>query len=126
MITVSPEKDKQRIKELFLENDLEFLENSCAVIALCDDEVLGCCLYDLYEESDRKIVVHKVFPDSDIMLADGILRSALHVAAERSIMDAFYSDSAPKELFLKLGFIKSEPEKRLDIDKLFGGCNCSK
>ena len=124
MISVSPEKDKQRVKDLFLENGLSFGENSSAVTALCGDEVLGYCLYDLYEESDRKIVVHKVTPENDVMLADGILRSALHVAAERSIMDAFYSDSAGEELFLKLSFVKSQTEKRLDIDKLFGGCHC--
>lgn len=124
MITVSPEKDKQRIKELFLENGLFFGDNSSAVTALCDDEVLGYCLYDFYEEDERKIVIHKVSPENDIMLADGILRSALHVAAERSIMDAFYSDSAGEELFERLAFIKSEKEKRLDIDKLFGGCHC--
>ena len=124
MISVSPEKDKQRVKDLFLENGLSFGENSSAVTALCGDEVLGYCLYDLYKEKDRKIVVHKVTPENDVMLADGILRSALHVAAERSIMDAFYSDSAGEELFLKLSFVKSQTEKRLDIDKLFGGCHC--
>ena len=60
----------------------------------------------------------------DLMLADGILRSALHVAAERSAMDAFYNDASDEGFYQKLGFIKSKEEKRLDIDKLFGGCCC--
>ena len=38
------------------------------------------------------------------MLADGILRSALHVAAERSAMDARYADAAPMDVLKKLDF----------------------
>lgn len=124
MISVSPEKDKQVVRELYNKNGIFFIENSSAVTALCDGEILGYCLYDFYEEGERKIVIHKVSPEDDIMLADGILRSALHVAAERSIMDAFYSEGADEELFTKLMFVKNAAERRLDIDKLFGGCNC--
>lgn len=123
MITVSPQKDKSVVAELFSENGLLVSDFSSAVVAKCGDEVLGFCLYDL---DDKKITVHKISPEEDIMLADGILRSALHVAAERSIMNAHYSEYAPEELFEKLEFIKSSSEKSLDIDKLFGGCGCSK
>ena len=123
MITVSPEKDKSLIEMLFIENGVCVNEFSSAVIAKVGSEILGFCLYDL---DSKKIIVHKVSPEDDIMLADGILRSALHVAAERSIMDARYSDSSPESLFEKLGFIKDKTEKTLDIDKLFGGCGCKK
>lgn len=123
MITVSPEKDKSVIAELFSNGGILVNDFSSAVIAKCGDEILGYCLYDLEK---AKITVHKVTPQDDIMLADGILRSALHVAAERSIMDARYSEQAPEELFKKLGFIKNQSEKTLDIDKLFGGCGCKK
>ena len=121
MITVSPEKDKSLVEKLFLENDVCVGEFSSAVIAKFGDEVLGFCLYDL---EDRKIIVHKVSPEEDILLADGILRSALHVAAERSIMDARYSEFADEKLLEKLSFIKNQAERTLDIDKLFGGCKC--
>lgn len=121
MITISPEKDKAAIESLFTQNGIEVNAYSSAVIAKFDGEVLGFCLYDL---EDRKIMIHKISPENDIMLADGILRSALHVAAERSIMDARYSEKAPEELFERLGFIKNRAEKVLDIDKLFGGCKC--
>ena len=121
MITISPEKDKAAIESLFTQNGIEINPYSSAVIAKFDSEVLGFCLYDL---EDRKIMIHKISPENDIMLADGILRSALHVAAERSIMDARYSEKAPEELFERLGFIKNRAEKVLDIDKLFGGCKC--
>ena len=123
MITVSPLKDGELIKKFFLEKGYDFTENSGCVAAICGDETLGKCLYYLFEKG---ITVLSVEPKDDIMLADGILRSALHVAAEKSAMDARYEDTAYEELFDKLGFIKDKKEKNLDIDKLFGGCNCHK
>lgn len=123
MITVSPEKDRAVIKNLFEENEIACGEFSGAVIAKCDDEILGYCLYDL---EAKKITVHSVEPQNDVMLADGILRSALHVAAERSIMDAYYSEKAPEAIFEMLGFVKDKQNKAIDIDKLFGGCGCKK
>ena len=72
------------------------------------------------------MTVFAVEPQGDVPLADGILRSALHVAAENFVLDAFYDNCAPVELFRLLAFIKNEDEKRLNIDKLFGGCNCHK
>ena len=121
MISVLPCKDKSEIEALFFKHNLKTDEYSSCVIARTGDEVLGYCLYRL----DKKtITVFAVEPQSDIMLADGILRSALHVAAENFVLDAFYEEGAPIDLFEKLDFIKNADEKRLNIDKLFGGCNC--
>ncbi len=121
MITVLPCKDKEAIKQRFLEQGLEYTENSGIVSAVCNGQELGFCLYYLDEKS---ICILNLEPQNDIMLADGVLRSALHVAAERSAMDARYVDTAPVELFKKLGFIKDADEHTLNIDKLFGGCSC--
>ena len=123
MITLSPEKDIKVVKKLFNDEKIEFCEFSVAVTAKDKDEILGYCLFDLTPEA---ITVHTVQPNNDIMLLDGILRSALHVAAERSIMDARYSETAPEAVFETIGFIKDKSEKKLDIDKLFGGCHCGK
>ena len=122
MISVIPCYDKQVIEKMFKNHKLAVDEFSGCVIATQKDEVLGYCLYSL---NKKNITVFAVEPQSDIPLADGILRSALHVAAENFVIDAFYDDCAPVDLFRTLGFIKNECEKRLDIDKLFGGCNCS-
>ena len=66
-------------------------------------------------------------PSDDIMLADGILRSALHVADFRAITKAFYSDSVSVDLLKTLGFIKNSTEKTLDIEKLHESCcKCEK
>ena len=126
MITVAPEKDKQFLEELFVKNGLTAGEHSSATVARCDGIILGFCLYDLCESDKRKLVVHKLCFGEDIALADGILRSVLYLAAQRNISDAFYSDTADKAVFERLGFVKSAEEKRLDIDKLFGGCHCNK
>lgn len=123
MISVIPCRDKEKIEELFKKHNLFTDEVSGCVIASQNDEVLGYCLYSL---SESKMTVFAVEPQSDIPLADGILRSALHVAAENFVLDAFYADCAPVDLFRTLAFIKNEDEKRLNIDKLFGGCNCHK
>ena len=121
MISVLPCKDRIKITELFNEHNIEIDEFSSCVIARTGDEILGYCLYRL---DSKTIIVFAVEPQGDIMLADGILRSALHVAAENFVLDAYYDDRAPIDLFRKLDFIKNADEKRLNIDKLFGGCNC--
>lgn len=122
MISVLPCKDKARVEELFCRHNLQTDRFSSCVIASSGDEVLGYCLYRL---DTKTITVFAVEPQNDLMLADGILRSALHVAAENFVLQAFYDECAPIDMFNKLGFIKNAEEKRLDIDKLFGGCNCS-
>ena len=121
MISVLPCRDKQEIEKLFNKHNLATDECSGCVIASDGNSVIGYCLYSL---SPKKITVFAVEPQEDIPLADGILRSALHVAAENFVFDAFYSECAPVQIFQLLGFVKNATEKRLDIDKLFGGCNC--
>lgn len=123
MISVIPCRDEPKISELFKKHNIDVDEYSGCVIAESDDVVLG---YSLYKLTSKTITIFIVEPLNDIPLADGILRSALHVAAENFVFDAFYDKCAPLDLFHKLGFVKNEDERRLDIDKLFGGCNCKK
>lgn len=121
MISVLPCRDSAKIEELFSKHDLKINKSSGCVIARQNDEILGYCLYSL---TSKAMIVFAVEPQNDIPLADGILRSALHVSAENFVLDVFYDDCAPIELFHILGFVKNEEEKRLNIDKLFGGCSC--
>ena len=119
MLSIKIPEDKTKIKILFEEKNFLYTENSSAVIAAQKDDVLGYCLFNLFEKG---IEVLFLCPVDDIMLADGILRSALHVAAEHSAMDAHYTDSMDEKLLDKLNFIKDKVTKSLDIDKLFKGC----
>lgn len=123
MLSLAPLTDKNKIAEIFKEKGITYGEYSGCVTALCGDELLGLCLYNL---DKQKMTVLYIEPLNDIPLADGILRSTLHVAAERSVMNAFYADTVPEEFLNKIGFIKNVDEKKLDIDKLFKSCcSCS-
>lgn len=106
-------------KEYFKKANIVFNENSGCVCCKDGNEILGFCLYDL--ESD-KMTVKYLEPLNDIGLADGILRSSLHVAAERSILNAFYDETVPFDFLDKIKFVKNKDEKTLDIDKLFKSC----
>lgn len=124
MISLAPLKNRQEIAEIFKEKKFEFNEFSGCVTAKNGNEILGICLY--YLTNERMTVLH-IEPIENIPLADGILRSTLHVAAERSIMDTFYGDGVPEEFLNKIGFIKNSETKSLDIDKLFKSCcECGK
>lgn len=119
MITLGPIRDKVRVEKLFAERGLSYNDFCDCVAAINGDEVLGLCLYELDKE---KITVLHIEPIEDIALADGILRSTLHVAAERSIMKAFYEATVPEDFLRKIGFVKNREEKSLDIEKLFKSC----
>ena len=122
MLTLALTEDLEKIKNLYSQNNIEFNENSLCLLCQNGDEILGYCLFSL---SNNRGEVYVISPLDDISLADGILRSSLHVCAERNIMDVFYSNTLPEEFLQKIGFIKNKKEKRLDIDKLFKSCcNC--
>ena len=124
MITLSVVDDGQKTAEFYEKVGLEKNENSHCLWAKNGEEMLGYSLFDIDTE---KMTVRFIEPINDIALADGILRSTLHVAAERFVMNAFYADSVPEDFLNKIGFIKDEKEKRLDIDKLFKSCtNCGR
>ena len=121
MLTLAPLKEKSEIESIFKELNFEFNEFSGVLTAFDGKEVIGKSLYYLDSE---KITVIFIEPISDIPLADGILRSTLHIAAEKSIMKAYYEVSLPESFLEKIDFIKSKEEKSLQIDKLFKSC-CS-
>lgn len=122
MLTLAPLKDREEIKNIFGSKNIEYNEFSGVVTAVYGEETLGLCLYNLTAD---KIIILLIEPIGDIPLADGILRSTLHVAAEKSIMNAFYADTVPEKFLKAIDFIKSEEEKSLQIDKLFKSCcNC--
>ena len=124
MISLGPIKDKKEISVFYKKANIQENEFSGCVKAAQGDEILGFCLYDLTPE---RITIRYIEPLSDLSLSDGILRSTLHVAAEKSIMDARYADTVDEDFFEKLRFIKEKSEKTLNIDKLFESCcNCGK
>lgn len=123
MIEIHPLRDKEKLSVIYKAANTEFGENSMAVIAADGDEVLGNCLFDMNDDS---LLIRHLEPESDKFFADGILRSALHVGVENGKMTAFYSKTAPSELFSALGFIKNAENRELNVEKLFSSCQkCS-
>ena len=124
MITLSVCQDKLKTERLFKENDLEQNENSLCLVASDKNNDLGFCLFDITRE---KLLIRYIEPQNDLSLADGILRSTLHVGCERFVMDAYYSENIPESFFEKLGFIKDKQSRTLNVDKLFMSCgSCGK
>lgn len=122
MLYLAPLKDKQQIEKNFESRGFEYTETAGCLEALNGKEQIGLSLY--YLENEKMTVLY-IEPIADIPLADGILRSTLHVAAENGIMNAFYGDTLNEEFLTKIGFVKNKEEKRLDIDKLFkSSCGC--
>lgn len=124
MIELRPIKKLENMAKFYEKANLKINEYSGCVKATDKENLLGFCLYDLTPD---KMVIRYIEPLSDLALADGILRSTLHVGAEKSIINAFYEDTVPEELFEKLRFIKEKSEKSLNVNKLFESCcSCSK
>ncbi|MEE0898582.1 MAG: hypothetical protein U0L88_13275 [Acutalibacteraceae bacterium] len=124
MVTLSVLKDKEKTARLFSEKGIEQNENSLCLVAFDGKNDLGFSLFDL--NSDNAVIKY-IEPLNDLSLADGILRSTLHIAAERFVMNVFYDDkTVPEDFFEKLGFIKDRQEKSLNIDKLFMSCGSCK
>ncbi len=121
MVTVTPEKDKNKVKEIYEKAGLAFADNSECVVARDGEETLGACLFSI--EGDT-VTVHGVSPADDILMADGVLRSALYVASMRFIFKARCDNDEIMPLLEKLGFIKDKETRAVDIDKLFRGCGC--
>ncbi len=124
MITLLIEKDRDKVISFFEKSGIEINENSLCLVANDGGKTEGYCLFDIEKE---RVIIRFIEPITDLFLADGILRSALHVAAERFVFKAFYSDTVPEEFFKRLDFIKNVDGKELDMDKLFKSCQgCSK
>ena len=119
MIEIHPLREKDKLAVLYKEAGVVMNGNSMAVVMADGDDILGDCLFDMNEDF---IIVHCIKPEGDIMMADGILRSALHVGVQNGKMKAFYSETAPADLINKLGFVKDNENREINVEKLFSSC----
>jgi len=117
--------EKKETEALFREKDIPYKEDICEAIVLkSGEEVLGSCLFSV---ENGKITISYLEPKDDISLLDGVLRSALFIAANRGIMEADYSEKVSGELIKRLGFCGNEQKRTIDITNLFSSCqNCRK
>lgn len=121
MIEVLPVRDAARLEALYQTAGLIPGEAGNAVEAAADGTSLGFCLFDLAGDT---VTVRYLAPAEDPLLADGILRSALHVGVLAGMTEARYTETAPETLLRRLGFLTETPGE-LKIGKLFESC-CGK
>ncbi len=123
MIEVLQIEDKKEIVEFYKSISIEYNANCGVTIAKENEKILGYCTFVL---DDKSITITDIRPTNDFFLADGILRSALHIADFRGISSAFYTDSVDKKLLIALKFISDEEKMSLKIEKLHESCcSCS-
>ena len=123
MLTLSVLKDMGKVEKLFRDSGLTQNENSLCLIANDGEKDLR---FSLFEITEVKMLIKYIEPLNDLSLADGILRSTLHIAAQRFVTDVYYDTTTDKDVFEKLGFIKDKSKKTLNVDKLFMSCQSCK
>lgn len=117
-------EDKTVTKELYKSLKIDFKEDFLAIRAMNREECLG---FALFQVEGKKETVFAVEPKTDRMLADGLLRSALHVGCERGIEEAYYSGEDYLELYEKINFVEDKETKKLKLQNLFTDCcSCKK
>ena len=124
MIEIKTVQSFDELKKLYAKENIEFSEFCMEITAIDGEEQVGSCLFMLKPDG---IYIKSIEPQDDLSLADGVLRSALHVAVFHNVNAAFYEETAPFKILKKLGFILSEKDKMLNINKLFESCcSCKK
>ena len=124
MITVLPVLDKGELLDIYSKYNVQLSVNSSATVARNGEQFLGVCLFEITKED---IIITELSPLDDLMLADGILRSALHIADYRGIFKAYYNNDNLTGVLKRLDFIKNDDEKSLKIEKWHqSSCNCEK
>lgn len=107
-------------EELFKKENIKFGINCFAVRAMQGENCLG---YVIFNIEDEKETVFAVFPENDILLADGLIRSALHIGCERGIKEGYYNKKL-YHLLKKIDFVENKEENKLKFQNLFTNCCC--
>lgn len=121
MIEIKPVNSYDELKKIYEKCGIELCDFCMAITAADNDKRLGECLFSL---TPKGIFIKDINPKNDLSLADGILRSALHVAVFNNVNNAYYEQTAPADVFDKLGFILDRQNRTLNIAKLSEGCGC--
>ncbi len=114
-------EDKNITKDLFESVNLEYKDDFLAIRAMDKENCLGFALFSIEENVET---IFSVEPKNDRMLADGLLRSALHVGCERGVTEAYYSGENYLDLYEKIDFVEDKAKHKLKLQNLFTDCCC--
>ena len=120
------------IKVLTDRETVEKLCRDCGILDAARQNVLAATdkgeiiAYTVFSMDEENLWLSHIVPPDDIMMADGMVRSTMHVAVTRGIDKIFYKETVNEEMLSKLGLIKSKEEKTLDSEALFRDKCCGK
>lgn len=121
--------------EVKLVTDFAKVKELCNACGICDTdrknimaatdkgEVLA---YSVFFMDENSMTICRVVPTNDYLLADGIIRSTMHIAVTRGIDKLYYTDDVDEKMLSTLRFIKQKEEKLLDCQVLFKDKCCGK
>lgn len=115
---------KQDNKESYLEiiSDLGISPSSAQISEAKDGEAVNG--YGIYEFLGDRLVIHKISPEGDLVLFDGIARSIMFLAVLKGIERAEFGEQTAEKARL-LRFISGQDTALEPISAIFSGCeNC--
>ncbi len=119
MLEIKVLTDNEKIAALLKECGKPQDDNRGVMAAVDREEVLAYSVFKLAEDS---MIIEHIVPESDIPLADGMIRSTIHVALNRGKSTVYYAETVSEKLLITLSFIKDADKKILNSDKLFESC----
>ena len=123
MIEVKIVTDFGKVSELCKACGIVDTDRKNIIAATDKDEVLAYCVFTMDENS---LTICRVVPEGDYLMADGIIRSTMHVAVTRGIDKLYYTENVDEKMLKTLQFIKNSEEKTLDSEVLFKDKCCGK
>ena len=118
MLRIVKREDNNGYESILASLDLCNVSDIMISEAVSENGVDG---YVIYEISDDSITVYDVNSSGDIMLLDGLVRSALFLAAMRGIETAVFTTADRSDL-IKLRFISAESNVLEPISEMLSGC----
>ena len=119
MLEIKVLTDVQKIAQLCERCGVTPDETRGVMAAVDGEEVLAFSVFTLDSDS---MTIEYIVPENDIPLADGMLRSTIHVALTRGKTAVYYAETVSEKLLTTLAFIKDADKKLLNSDKLFESC----
>lgn len=122
MVYYRPITDRAEIARLFPNIDLPTDKTVGAYVAEENDAACGKCLVAVVGQACEVSALS--VPNGDVLLTEGLLRSALHFAGNRNAYTAVCRESAFRETLLLLGFTEKDGAFSGEIPTLLLGSCC--
>lgn len=125
MVAVKPVQSDREIAEIFDEHGVVLCDGAMAMIAVEKEKKVGSAAFQLLDGELTLLSVH--YPKNDLYLCDLISRGAMNYGVNRGVLYCNLGEQAPKDEFVKFGFIKDLSETSVNIIRVFTMCtHCKK